>query len=175
MINYYFDLPVKHVTTNLSLLDTGFVVEKIDKEIPNLYSCLFKILMPQMYEDAWDELTKNLPLTKRMKAGTCIFVMSEKAQNYCNCLISNVHTSTEKTCKTHLLYTDDEDFDIIKLPRITKEEQFNNVKKGITSFIKPDNTYVIKTTTIFMSGINKNCKNKAEDIIFYIPRRSLYV
>lgn len=167
--------PVKRVLPGTSLLTTGCLVERIDGEIPNLYSCLCKILMPQMIQSEWDKLTEGMKLSKRIQKGTCIFILSEKAYNYYNCLISNVNTVGEKSSKMRLLYTDDNDFDVYRLPKITNDRQFNDIKNGVMTFIKPNNTYVIKTTTEFISGPNHNHKETVTDIAFYIPRDSLFV
>lgn len=172
--NSRINMPVKRVQPGSSLLVNGCLVEKIDSEIPNLYSCLCKILMPQMIPTEWERLTENLQLSKRIQKGTCVFILSEKAKSYYNCLISNVHTASEKSSRTRLLYTDDESFDIRKLPSITNEKQFERIKQGSISFIKSDCTYVIKTTTEFISGKNMNHSETVTDIAFYIPRKNLF-
>lgn len=172
--NSRVNMPIKRVQPGSSLLVNGCLVEKIDSEIPNLYSCLCKILMPQMITTEWERLTDNLQLSKRIQQGTCVFILSEKAQIYYNCLISNVHTTNEKSSRMRLLYTDDDGFDIRKLPKITNEKQFDQIKRGNISFIKSDCTYVIRTTTEFISGRNMNHSETVTDIAFYIPRKNLF-
>lgn len=167
-------IEVTRVPSGTSLLEQGVLVEKIDNEIPTLYDCLSKILEPQMIPEEWDKLYKAVPMFKSIKKGTCIFLLSDKAMTYYNCLISNVQTSEEKTGISRLIYTDDEDFDIHKLPRITKKSQFELIKNGSINYIKPDNTYVIRTCTTFKGGVNNNKTVKSIDYLFYIPRSSIF-
>lgn len=166
--------PIQRVPGGVSLLQTGVLVEKIDSEIPTLYDCLARILEPQMVASEWKKLTENLSLYKRVKKGACVFILSENAVKYYNCLISNVHTPTERTGLTQLLYTDDEEFDIRSLPRLTKDWQYDEVKQGLVNYIKPDHTYVIKTTTHFTSGPNLNHTETTVDYLFYIPAESIF-
>lgn len=167
-------IEVTRVSSGASLLEQGVLVEKIDNEIPTLYDCLAKILEPQMIPSEWNKLYEVVPMFKRVKKGTCVFLLSEKAISYYNCMISNVQTNTEKTGLSQLIYTDDEDFNIRKLPRITKKSQFEDLRNGIVNYIKPDKTYVVKTSTMFKSGINCNKTINTVDYLFYIPRSSIF-
>lgn len=166
--------PVQRVPGGVSLRSTGVLVEKIDSEIPTLYDCLARILEPQMVASEWKKLTENIPLYKKVKKGACVFILSENAVKYYNCLISNVHTPTERTGLTQLLYTDDEEFNVRALPRLTKDWQYDEVKNGLVSYIKPDRTYVIKTSTHFTSGPNLNHTETTVDYLFYIPATSIF-
>lgn len=165
---------VSRVPGGVSLLQTGVLVEKIDSEIPTLYDCLTRVLEPQMVGSEWKKLTENLELYKKVRKGTCVFVLTENAVQYYNCLISNVHTDTERTGLTQLLYTDDEEFNIRSLPRLTEDWQYDRVERGQVSYIKPDHTYVVKTTTHFTTGVNLNHFETTTDYLFYIPAMSIF-
>lgn len=167
-------LPIRRVPGGTSLLSTGVLVETIDNEIPTLYDCLCKILEPQMIQSEWERLSENVPLFQHIKKGSCVFILSEKALQYYNCLISNVHTSEEKTGLIKLIYTDDDEFNVRAIPRITKESQFEKIKSGMVSYIKPDKTYVIRVSTDFISGVNRNIKESVIDYLFYIPADSIF-
>lgn len=167
-------IEVTRVSAGTSLLEKGVLVEKIDSEIPTLYDCLAKILEPQMVPEEWDKLYEVVPMFKRIKKGTCVFILSDKAISYYNCMISNVHTDEEKTGLTKLIYTDDEDFDIRRLPKITKKSQFDELRNGVVNYIKSDKTYVISTTSTVKFGINSNKTVHNIDYLFYIPRSSIF-
>lgn len=164
---------VPRVSGGVPLLNTGVLVEKIDSEIPTLYDCLARILESQMMESAWKKLTENLPLYKQLKKGSHVFVFTEKQIALYNCLISNVRTTTEQTALTQTLYTDDENFNAARLPRITKECQYNDIQTGKIGFINPENTYAIKTTTKFISGPNLNHIETETDYLIFIPTESI--
>lgn len=164
---------ITRVPANTSLLSTGVLVEKIDSTMPTLYDCLITILEPQMYKSKWVELIENIPSYSGTRKGSCVFILSEQAQSYYNCLISNVRTETERTISTQLIYTDDEEFNVRTLPRITKQSQFDDVEKGLISYIQPDKTYAIKTTTCFKSGPNLSKSETIIDYLFYIPSDSI--
>lgn len=167
-------MPVQRVPGGVSLCNTGVLVERIDSEIPTLYDCLARILEPQMITSEWKKLTENIQLYKKMRKGTYIFVLTESTAKYYNCLISNVHTNMERTGLTQLLYTDDEDFNIRALPRLTMNWQYDEIKDGKISYIHTDKTYVIKTSTHFTSGSNLNHTQTVVDYLFYIPSSSIF-
>lgn len=167
-------IDVTRVPAGTSLLEQGVLVEKIDNEIPTLYDCLAKILEPQMIPTEWEKLYEAIPMFKKIKRGTCVFLLSEKAIAYYNCMISNIHTDEEKSSPSQLIYTDDEDFNIHRLPRITNKCQFEELRNGIINYIKHDKTYVVKTTSVFKSGINHNKTIRTVDYLFYIPRSSIF-
>jgi hypothetical protein len=164
---------VTRVNGGTSLFSTGVLVEKIDSEVPTLYDALARILEPFMCATEWSKIAENIPLYKKMKHGTCIFVLTEDNFAEYNCLIANVHTNTEKTGIIKCLYSDDEDFNPRKLPFITNKVQYDSIKNGILHFIKNDKTYVVQTTTKFVSGANNNHLEIVTDYAFYIPTESL--
>ena len=170
---YYPREKVYRLPVGISLLETGVLVEHADNELPTLYDCLSKILEPQMTVSAWNNLLENISMLKHIKRGSCVFILSEKAIEYYNCLISNVHTKYEKTGLIKLLYSDDEEFNPKTIKRITNEKQFEKVKLGLVQYIKPDKTYALKVQTTFISGANNNIAETVTDYLFYIPADSL--
>lgn len=165
----------RRVTRIVPLSEVGCIVEKVDSEIPNLYTCLCKVLMPQMLPDCWETLAKSLPLSRKLKSNTMIFIMTEKSFTDCNCLVSNVHTIEERSNIIQLLYSDDTAFNPLRLPRIENEIEFNRIKSGEISFLNKDNVYVVKTVTTKLAGKNHNHRTVNTDFIFYIPSSKLYV
>lgn len=164
---------IVRVTSGTSLHSTGVLVEKIDGEIPLLYDALERILMPFITYNEWVNLVSKLPMYRKVKKGTCVFILTEKTFNEFNCLIANVNTDVEKTVSLQCLYTDDEAFNVFDLPIIETNLQFESIKKGLLHFARPDKLYVIKTTTTLISGCNSNHIENFCDFIFYIPKSCL--
>ena len=161
------------VMRGTSLHSTGVLVEKIDGEIPLLYDALERILMPFITYNEWVNLVNKLPMYRKVRKGTCVFILTEKTFNEFNCLIANVNTSAEKTVSSQCLYTNDIDFNIFDLPIIETDLQFESIKKGLLHFARPDKLYVVKTTTTMISGCSNNHIENCYDIILYIPKNCL--
>lgn len=161
---------IKRITNPPSLLDVGVLVEKIDKEIPDIQECMSRVLRPQMFSGKWRELSSRIPV-KREKPKTIVTFTTEKEIKTFNCMIANVKTTREMTIRIEVLYTDDPEFTPSVLSPVTSEEQYAEIEKGKVCYIDPECTYVIKTLT--QEKIN-GVIDRVTDILFYIPQESLY-
>lgn len=162
---------IRRVLRPISLLSHDVIVEKIDIEIPDMYDCATRVLRGQMYESAWNKLIKGLDITNE-KRNTVVTFTSELGLNTFNCMIANVKTRQERTLKTQVLYTDDDDeFDLKNIKPVRNEKEFNAIDKGETNYINKNKTYVIKTLT---RELYSGYPEEITDIVVYIPAKDLY-
>jgi hypothetical protein len=161
---------IRRVLKPISLLSHEVVVEKIDIEIPDIYECASRILKDQMYSEAWQRLIEGLIIQNEAR-NTVVTFTSYMGLSTFNCTIANVRSKYEKTLKSQVLYTNDEDFNLKNMKVIRNQKEFDNIENGITNFINPSKTYVIKTKTREeYSGVPE----VVTDIVFYIPESDLF-
>lgn len=162
---------IKRITNPPHLLEVGVLVEKIDREIPDVQECMSRILRPQMYPENWRQLVSGVPV-KREKPKTIVTFTTVKALATFNCMIANVRTPQEMTIRIETLYTDDPEFSGSMLPPITKEEEYAKIEQGKICYINPECTYVVKILSQErLNGITE----RVTDIVFYVPEESLYM
>ena len=160
---------IRRVIRPISLINNEVIVEKIDSEVPDLYECASRVLRTQMYSSKWDSLIENLEIIPERKNTVITFTSTKGINTFC-CMIATVRSKNERTIKSSVLYTDDNEFKIESLPVIRTQREFDRIDNGEVCFINPDKTYVIKTQTreVF------NCVPElVNDIVFYIPQTSL--
>lgn len=161
---------IRRVLKPISLIDNEVIVEKIDNEVPDLYECASRVLRNQMYSNDWDELITGIDIIPEQKNTVVTFTSTKGINSFC-CMIANVRTKQEKTIKSTVLYTNDIDFNIDKLPVVRTEAEFKRIDCGDVCFIKPNKMYVIKTKT---REIYRGVSEVVNDIVFYVPQESLF-